>query len=110
VIPLVQTGPVGRESGEKTSAFEKELIENASTMLSPDTALKRKPRVKFIKSSSEVPATDLGATAASAPKDPSGGASFDAEVKRMVEKSISREGEKVAEAARFATQEAAKAA
>jgi hypothetical protein len=110
VIPLIQPNLVEGKIGEKTSSFENELIENASTMPSPDTASKRKPRVKFVKSSGETPAMGSGAAAASAPKDPSSGAGFDAEVSRMVEKSISREGEKAAEAARRAAQEAAKVA
>jgi hypothetical protein len=108
MIPLIQPNPAEGKSGEKTSSFEKELIDNASILSSPDASLKKKPRVKFVKSSGEAPATDFGAAAAPAPQDSSSGAGFDAEVNRMVEKSISREGEKAAEAARRAAQEVAK--
>jgi hypothetical protein len=44
----IPTGLVDKGSSGTASAFEKELLENASTIPSPETTLKRKPRVKLV--------------------------------------------------------------
>jgi hypothetical protein len=56
----VETGFTGGKSGEKVSSFEKELLENASTMPGADSPLKRKLRVKMIKNPTSPPAPSGG--------------------------------------------------